>query len=69
MKTILKKFAAILLALTMLLSVVPLSVAAADYPTIALDEEVVVTLDGVDVTEAVYAFTPHRGRYVFILFV
>ncbi len=55
-----------LLTLAMLISVLPLSVLAADYPTITLDEPVTFSLDGIDVTSATYAFTPPEdGTYRF----
>ncbi|MBQ8684291.1 MAG: carbohydrate-binding domain-containing protein [Clostridia bacterium] len=66
MKTIIRKCGALLLALTLLLGLLPLSVLAADYPTITLDEPMTFSLDGIDVTSATYAFTPPEdGTYRF----
>ena len=62
----LRKSFAWLLTLAMLMSILPLSVLAADYPTITLDEPVTFSLDGTDVTSATYAFTPPEdGTYRF----
>ncbi len=60
------KLFSIMLTLAMLLSMLPPLAMATDYPTIALEEEVTVTLNGTDVTEAIYKFVPEKsGEYYF----
>ncbi len=61
-----KKISAILLVLAMVLSMVPLSALAEDYPAITLGEEKTVTLDGETITAMTFRFTPEEsGRYRF----
>ncbi|MBR6794972.1 MAG: Ig-like domain-containing protein, partial [Clostridia bacterium] len=67
-----KRTMALLTALFILLGTLPFSMGhvhaeePTDYPTIALDTEETVTLDGVDAREKVFAFTPDEsGFYAF----
>jgi len=62
----LRKIAALLLALIMVLGLVPVTAVAAEYPVITLGEEKSVVLDGVDVKSVVFSFTPDAdGLYKF----
>ncbi len=58
MKTKTTRFIGMLLFAVMLLTSVPIAVQAEEYPSIALDEEKLVELDGSAVTEVIFSFTP-----------
>ena len=66
MRTTMKKICAVLLSLIMVVGVMPFASFATEYPSVAPGEDVIITLDGVDVTSAIYSFTPiESGVYTF----
>ncbi len=53
-----KRLLSLVLCLCMVLSLVPMTALAAEYPAINLGEDVTVTMNGTDVTDAIFSFTP-----------
>ncbi len=66
MKTKATRFIGMLLFAVMVLTSVPIAAQADGYPSIVLDEEKIVTLDGSVTTEAIFSFTPaETALYMF----